>query len=180
MPQSVRDDMWISSLKKKKYNLLHLMLADLGVNVNAVVDFPHGRGCALNYAVGEGNIKLVKTLLAVKGIDVNNRDNHLEISPLCLAVTNGYKDIASLLLSTPGIDLNSTDSTGKTALDLAYYYNDTELIDMLKKLGAEQSAPHSSVIKQSPDIPTKPAISDRPSAWKTFVRKALYLFLPRK
>lgn len=134
VPQSVRDDMWISSLKKKKYNLLHLMLTNLGTNVNSVVDFPHGRDCALNYAVGEGNIKLVKTLLAVKGIDVNNRDNHLEISPLCLAVTNGYKDIASLLLSTPGIDLNSTDSTGKTALDLAYYYNDTELIDMLKKL----------------------------------------------
>ena len=180
VPQSVRDEMWISSLKKKKYNLLHLMLTNLGINVNSVVDFPHGRGCALHYAVGEGNIKLVKTLLAVKGIDVNNRDNHLEISPLCLAVSYGYKDIASLLLSTPGIDLNSTDSTGKTALDLAYYYNDTELIDKLKKLGAEQSAPHSPVINQSPDIPTNSEISDSPLAWKTFVRKAHYLFLPRK
>lgn len=133
VPQSVRDEMWISSLKKKKYNLLHFLLNDFGININMVADFPQGRDSALSYAVGEGNTKLVKTLLAVKGIDVNNKDNHHGMTPLCLASLCGFHEIAQLLLAAPGIDLDATDTEGRTALDLARIYKDDPLVEILQK-----------------------------------------------
>ncbi len=133
LPQRVLDEMWISSLKKKEHHLLHLMLTDLGINVNRVVELPQGRTSALSYAVGEGKTKLVKALLAVKGIDVNNRDNHYGMTPLTLAVMLGYRDIAQLLLDAPGVDLNATDAEGRTALDLARTYKDEQLVEMLQK-----------------------------------------------
>lgn len=134
VPQRVLDEMWILSLKKKKHHLLHFMLTDLDININKVVDFPHGRNSALSYAVGEGNTELVKTLLAVKGINVNNKDNHHGMTPLILAVSCGFREIAQLLLDAPGVDLNETDADGRTALDLARMYNDKKLIEMLQKV----------------------------------------------
>ncbi len=134
VPQRVLDEMWILSLKKKQHHLLHFMLTDLDININKVIDFPHGRNSALSYAVGEGNTELVKTLLAVKGINVNNKDNHHGMTPLILAVSCGFREIAQLLLDAPGVDLNETDADGRTALDLARMYNDKKLIEMLQKV----------------------------------------------
>ena len=133
LPQRVLDEMWISSLKKKDHHLLHFMLTDLGINVNRVVELPRGRTSALSYAVGEGNTELVKTLLAVKGIDVNNRDNHHGMTPLTLAVSCGFREVAQLLLDAPGVDLNATDAEGRTALDLARMFKDEPLMEMLQK-----------------------------------------------
>lgn len=133
LPQRVLDEMWISSLKKKEHHLLHFMLTDLGINVNRVVELPRGRTSALSYAVGEGNTELVKTLLAVKGIDVNNRDNHHGMTPLTLAVSCGFREVAQLLLDAPGVDLNATDAEGRTALDLARMFKDEPLMEMLQK-----------------------------------------------
>ncbi len=134
VPQRVLDEMWILSLKKKQHHLLHFMLTDLDININKVIDFPHGRNSALSYAVGEGNTELVKTLLAVKGINVNNKDNHHGMTPLILAVSCGFREVAQLLLDAPGVDLNETDADGRTALDLARLYNDKKLIEMLQKV----------------------------------------------
>lgn len=134
VPQRVLDEMWISSLKKKQHHLLHFMLTDLDININKVIDFPHGRNSALSYAVGEGNTELVKTLLAVKGINVNNKDNHHGMTPLILAVSCGFREVAQLLLAAPGVDLNETDADGRTAMDLARMYNDKKLIEMLQKV----------------------------------------------
>lgn len=134
VPERVLDEMWISSLKKKPHHLLHFMLTDLDININKVIDFPHGRNSALSYAVGEDNTELVKTLLAVKGINVNNKDNHRGMTPLILAVSCGFREVAQLLLDAPGVDLNETDADGRTALDLARMYNDKKLIEMLQKV----------------------------------------------
>ena len=49
-----------------------------------------------------------------------------------------YKDIAELLVKS-GADVNAKNSYGATALSLAQYTQNRELIDMLKKSGAKKS-----------------------------------------
>jgi ankyrin repeat protein len=96
---------------------------------------------ALNIAVRDGKVHLVKLLLEVNGIDVNGvgRLNGVGIprpipngNPLILAVKEGHGAIVKLLLDVVDIDPNIMDPRfHDSALHLACERGDTSIINLL-------------------------------------------------
>jgi ankyrin repeat protein len=89
-----------------------------GTNGNANVYYPKGGLTALLFAVRQGDLESVKTLVAA-GADVNATDP-VKISPLVVAINNAQYDVAAFLLEK-GADPNIADSTGKAALYAAVH-----------------------------------------------------------
>ncbi len=71
-------------------------------------------------------------LLLARGADVNAKDNR-SVTPLMLALANGYPDVVPLLLDR-GADVNARDNTGKSPL--MYASPQLPLIKMLLAKGA--------------------------------------------
>jgi ankyrin repeat protein/cytochrome c5 len=89
-----------------------------GTNGNANVYYPKGGLTPLLFAVRQGDLESVKTLVNA-GADVNATDP-VKISPLVVAINNAQYNIAGFLLEK-GADPNIADSTGKTALYAAVH-----------------------------------------------------------
>ena len=90
----------------------------------------------LQEAAGLGNIEAVKQHLAA-GVDVNGwGDKGNEATPLYYAAQSGHKEIAELLIANDA-DVNTMNLDGKTPLDRAIKYKDTETFDLLRKHGAK-------------------------------------------
>lgn len=79
-------------------------------------NIPKGRLTALLFAVREGHMETVKTLIDA-GADINVVDNEGS-NALVLATLNGHLDIAGLLLEA-GADPNIADRWGRTVLFVA-------------------------------------------------------------
>ncbi|TFK17000.1 ankyrin [Coprinopsis marcescibilis] len=80
-----------------------VMLSSGKVDVNRVVPGWRG-GTPLTCASRTGQRNIVRLLLEVEGIDVNEMDSYARTA-LALAVQGGYSDIVRLLLQTKGIDM---------------------------------------------------------------------------
>jgi hypothetical protein len=136
-------------------------LLDKGVDVNSKNRYG---ATALSYACDRGNLELV-TLLIERGADVNATDTFYKASPITWATMNGHADVIKLLLAKGAKGADSVLMAGvgskdaalvKVALDKggipqatlsaalasATRQKETEIIEMLKKAGAE-SAPTS-------------------------------------
>ena len=102
---------------------------------------------ALRYAVSMGDINALQVLLA-SGADVNVKDIEGKTA-LTQAVSENNVDSLKLLLSS-NADVNVSDQSGVPALMLAGKYGYYEIIELLKKAGAEdgtvetESAPPDS------------------------------------
>ena len=75
-------------------------------------------------------------LLIEKGADVNAKDDWLEQTPLHRAAEKGHNEIAELLIDK-GADVNAQDEDGKTPLDSAIKYKQTETADLLRQHGGK-------------------------------------------
>lgn len=90
---------------------------------------------ALMIAAAKGDTKTVKDLLD-KGVKVDTRDPDGNATALCHAAWFGHAETAQLLIER-GADVNAKKSDGTSVLTLAAARNHKDLVDMLKKAGAQ-------------------------------------------
>ena len=91
---------------------------------------------ALFRATREGNVDMVRSLLASPGVDVNARDE-TGSTPLLEAARYGHDNICRILIAA-GANLKAKDKDGKTALQLAIQGNHDEVVRVLKQAGANE------------------------------------------
>ena len=104
-----------------------------GVDVNAKNKDENG-GTALMMAAREGNVDIVKALLAA-GADIGAKDNDGDAA-LVWAVEEGRADIVEMLLAA-GADINAQNEDGETALVLAIGAGDVDVVKLLLDAGAD-------------------------------------------
>jgi ankyrin repeat protein len=73
---------------------------------------------ALTFAAANGQIVILRALLAIPGLDVNAQTQSGE-NALMLAAYHGHTAIVEFLLATPGIDADAANPHGNTALSWA-------------------------------------------------------------
>ena len=86
-------------------------------------------------AASNGNAKYVNLLL-MKGANVNIKKNKTGATLLHTASLRGHIDVVELLISK-GANVNSTNNKGQTPLSYAISRNHSEIIQFLKKNGAQ-------------------------------------------
>jgi len=92
---------------------------------------------SFDQAVSEGDIELVKSLLA-KGADVNGRGRR-GLTILHIAASHGHKVLVELLI-TKGADVNATGPGGGTALHGASRFGHRDVVELLMTKGADVNA----------------------------------------
>ena len=87
--------------------------------------------------VNEGNIEAVKEYLAAGG-DVNAKHDMLglQLTPLYVAASQGYKEISELLIAN-GADVNPKDENVMAPLDAAAELGHKEVVELLIAKGAD-------------------------------------------
>jgi ankyrin repeat protein len=89
---------------------------------------------ALLVASGNGDDEIVGLLLAAKANP--DKPGALRETPLLRAVRGGHAAVVKRLIDGKA-DLGQTDSSGTTALSLAESLRDAQIVEMLKKAGAQ-------------------------------------------
>jgi ankyrin repeat protein len=120
------------------------LLLQLGADPNSIVGSEHYT--ALLAAIHEGNLGLVKVLLAA-GADANpNLRSGVKHTPLQLAVKKGRLDIVNILLDS-GADINMPpfDRYGATALQFAAIGGYIGIAQLLIQRGADVNAPSARI-----------------------------------
>jgi hypothetical protein len=135
-------------------------LLDKGVDVNAKTRYG---ATSLSYACDRGNIDLVK-LLIERGADVNVKDTFYGATPITWAADNGHTEVVKLLLDkgakgVEGVLMDGVNSknaalvrvaldkggisaaTLTAALSAATRQKQNDIIDMLRKAGAQPPPP---------------------------------------
>jgi len=107
-------------------------IIDILLPVTKNLDFVDKYGASvLHYAVSTNNLKLVKSLIGMKGVTINLQDED-GATPLLEAVEIGAVSIVSFLLKN-GVDINLKNNEGKTAQQLAEEKGNKEIIELFKK-----------------------------------------------
>lgn len=78
-----------------------------------------------------GNIRLVKLLIEVAGVDVNSKGRQ-DMTCLIHASRSGKIDIVEYLLMSKDLDVGAQDNRGKTALDYAVANNKQAVVELLQ------------------------------------------------
>ena len=92
---------------------------------------------ALHHACSYGRADVVKTLIDVGGIDVN-QTNKEGITALHEACENGYVDVVEILLNAKDIDVNITNQNGLSALDIAREEEEDDIVELLLRKGVKK------------------------------------------
>lgn len=96
------------------------------VNINAQDDMLEDT--ALHLACNRGHINIIKFLLTMPELDINNQNEHGQTA---LLLATEYENIVKLLLATPNIDVNIQDNYGTTALIRAVMCNNEHSVKLL-------------------------------------------------
>ncbi|XP_067663125.1 serine/threonine-protein phosphatase 6 regulatory ankyrin repeat subunit A-like [Haliotis asinina] len=81
-----------------------------------------------------GNSDILRSLIAVKGTDVNFKDRHSR-TPLMIAALNGHDEIFKILSGMEGCDQTCVDDDGNQALHLACLYGNTDIVKFIVTSG---------------------------------------------
>ena len=111
-------------------------MKQLLITIAALVLVGCGPSVDIHKAAKEGNIEVVKQHIAA-GTDVNAK-NENGFTPLHIAVSKGYKEVAELLV-TNGADVNTKDN-GSTPLHKAAQFGHKEIVELLINKVADVNA----------------------------------------
>ena len=92
-------------------------------------------GISIHDATRTEDIEVVKQHIAA-GTDVNAKTALDKWTPLLLAAWYGHKEIADLFIAN-GAYVNAKGADGRTPLDLAIRYDETETANLLRKHGGK-------------------------------------------
>lgn len=99
---------------------------------------------ALIYAARNGHIEVVKTLLSVKGININVKG--CDGTALAMAAGNGHEEVVKMLLEANGININAKNDKGENAADYADRSGYIEIGNIIRaKIGIDESSSRGSV-----------------------------------
>lgn len=106
------------------------------ININKTCNLD-GIQTALSKAAARGYTKIVQTLLAVPGIDVNvPACGFYNNTPLMQAVRGQHTEVVRALLAAPGILIDTISEYGQTALMIAAQQGSMPIVKMLLEAGA--------------------------------------------
>ncbi|TFK21268.1 ankyrin [Coprinopsis marcescibilis] len=105
----------IDETRMGSLEVLDVLLAVEGINVNARIERSYGDGDTMLSAAVRQGPELVERLLQVEGIDVNLAKGR-GATPLMEASNHAAPEVVALLLGTVGIQVNAKDDDGRTAL----------------------------------------------------------------
>ena len=88
-------------------------------------------GTALQRAVEYNQVEVVRYLLSLRDIDVNENNNTSQWTALVGAAIRGHTEIVRLLLEHPDVDVNARARFGQTALIYASTNNHREVVKLL-------------------------------------------------
>lgn len=125
------------AIDEKKNDIFKVLLEVEGVDVNCSSYFGFK---PIHVLIIRDNFEAFNSLIAKEGLDVNAKMDD-GVAPLDLA-TAFYKknpEFLKSLITIKGIDLNSITKNGKTAVEIAAYQGNDELVQLLKNAGASMS-----------------------------------------
>jgi ankyrin repeat protein len=94
-------------------------------------------------AASKGHLDVVKRLLEVENIDINQTQKGLELTALHMACGNNHEKIVRLLLTQPDINPNSADHRERTPLHIACEKGNPAIIRLLlEKMTLPQNPPY--------------------------------------
>jgi len=133
----------ISEGENKEKLLNATVVEELHIGVVTV----RARVAAIHIAAYNGNLRLMRVLCRVYGVDINSsssetvEDQRLKrITPLCWAATRGHTDVVKLVIQSLN-DVNAVcNDNGDTALHIACRLGHTEVVKMLLDHEADVNA----------------------------------------
>ncbi|BAF45502.1 GfV-B29-ORF1 [Ichnoviriform fumiferanae] len=100
-----------------------------------------GKPC-MHVAVSSPSVSIyIMKILRTMGADINSKSNTGGFAVLHEAVVHKAYAIAEWLCQQPDIQLNAITWGDLTPYQLAYTHNDSKMMDILKKYGADTSPP---------------------------------------
>lgn len=105
------------------------LLLRKGADINTIAQ---GRKTPLYFAAFNGSIKVVRILLKY-GAQIIAKNNGE--TPFHTAIRKGHISIVELLLSHPEVDVNQCNDAERSPLDLAVWYNNTDIVKLLLTKG---------------------------------------------
>jgi ankyrin repeat protein len=95
----------------------------------------------LTLAAFRGHVDVVRELLEVKNVDVNQVDNMYDQTPLSCAAEKGHVEVVRVLLEAKNVDVNKVDINDQTPLYWATSCCQMAMIKALIDVGAEPVDP---------------------------------------
>lgn len=112
-------------------------LVESGANITVTDDY--GRTALMNAVIFK-RLDIVKYLIEEKGMDIDAKNIYGHTAIVCLFNETNEEGTFEVLeyIIEKGADVNIRGASGATLLDMAIYYNDNELIQLLKSKGAKR------------------------------------------
>jgi len=105
---------------------------------------------SLMIAINQGDGSIVKELLSLEAIDVNNADHFFMKTPLELAISKNHVEIWRELLKKDGIDLSIPTRSGISLIEMAFLKRDSSILEEILRRPNVDFRPIFSMLETNP------------------------------